>query len=77
MIFFPKIKVYYTFIAQEVQKTHFLHEFSTKNCKLLNGLNLVNVHQYHSSPKNSLQNSTHNLNFEVYLQFFIFYDVYF
>jgi hypothetical protein len=29
-------------------------------------LNLVDVYQYHSPPKKSLQNSTHNLNFEVY-----------
>jgi hypothetical protein len=39
-------------------------------------LNLVDVHQYHSPPNNSLQNSTHNIYFEIYLQFFIFYDVY-
>jgi hypothetical protein len=77
MVFFPK-KGYYAFIAQEMKKeTHFLIEFSTKNCKLLNVLNLVNVHQYHSPPKNSLQNSTHNLSFEVYLQNFIFCDMYF
>jgi len=48
-------------------KKNKLNEFSTKNWKLLNGLNIVYVHQYHSSPKNSLQNSTHNLSFEVYL----------
>ncbi len=40
-------------------------------------LNLVDVHQYQSPPKKSLQNSTHNLNFEVYLQFFILYDMVF
>jgi hypothetical protein len=40
-------------------------------------LNLVDVHQYHSPPKNSLQKSTHNLNFEIYLQFFILCDAYF
>jgi hypothetical protein len=39
--------------------------------------NLVDVHQYHSPPKKSLQNSTHNLSFEVYLQFFILCDMYF
>jgi hypothetical protein len=44
MVFSQK-KVYYAFIAQEMQKkTHFLIGFSTKNCKLLNVLNLVNVH---------------------------------
>ncbi len=40
-------------------------------------LNLDDVHQYHSTPKKSLQNFTHNLSFEVYLQFFILYDMYF
>jgi len=40
-------------------------------------LNLVDVHQYCSPPRNSLQNSTHNLSFEVYLQIFILYDMYF
>ncbi len=59
------------------KKKHFLIGFSTKNCKLLNVLHLVNVHQYHSPPKTSLQNSTHNLSFEVYLQFFILCDMYF
>jgi hypothetical protein len=32
-------------------------------------LNLVDVYQYHPPPKMSLQNSTHNLNFEVYFNF--------
>jgi hypothetical protein len=40
-------------------------------------LNLVDVYQYHSPPKKSLQNSIDNLNFEVYLEFFMFCDVYF
>jgi hypothetical protein len=40
-------------------------------------LNLVDGHQCHSPRKNSLQNSTHNFSFEVYLQFFILYDMYF
>jgi len=36
---FPKIKIYYAFIAHEVQeKTHFLNGFSTKTCKHLHGL---------------------------------------
>jgi hypothetical protein len=38
-------------------------------------LDLVHVYQYYSPQKNSLQNSTHNLSFEVYLQIFILYDV--
>jgi hypothetical protein len=32
-------------------------------------LDLVDVYQYHSPQKNSLQNSTHNFSFEVCLQF--------
>jgi len=36
----PKIKVYYVFILQEVQKITFLHGFSTKNYKLLNDLKI-------------------------------------
>jgi hypothetical protein len=40
-------------------------------------INLVDVHQYRSPTKTLLQNSTHNLSFEVYLQFFILYDLYF
>jgi hypothetical protein len=36
--------------------------------------NLINSK---SPPKNSLQNSTHNLNFEIYLQIFILCDMYF
>jgi len=39
-------------------------------------LNFVDVYQYHLPPKNSLLNSTHNFNFEIYLQFFILCDVY-
>jgi hypothetical protein len=39
--------------------------------------NLFYIHQYHSTPKKSLQNFTHSLNFEIYLQFFIIGNVYF
>jgi hypothetical protein len=41
MVFFPKIRIYYAFIIQEVQKTHFSNGFSTKKCKLLNGLKFI------------------------------------
>jgi hypothetical protein len=40
-------------------------------------LNLVDVCQYHSPPKNSLQKSTHTFSYEVYLQIFILCDMYF
>jgi hypothetical protein len=30
-------------------------------------LDVIDIHQYHSSKKNALQNSDHNLSFEVYL----------
>ncbi len=54
-----------------------LNGFSTKNFKLLNGPKFnFNVYQYHSPQKHSLQNSTHNLNFEIYFQFFIVCDVF-
>jgi hypothetical protein len=32
-------------------------------------LNLIHVYQYHTPFKNSPKNSTHNLSFELYLQF--------
>jgi len=40
-------------------------------------IDLVDVYQYHSPQKNSLQNSTHNFSFEIYLQIFILCDIYF
>jgi hypothetical protein len=64
-------------LFKKCKKTHFLNGLLTKNYKLLNVLNLPYVHQYHSPPKNSLRNSTHNLSFEIYLQFFILCDMYF
>jgi hypothetical protein len=38
--------------------------------------NSVGVYQNHSPQKKSLQNFTHNLSFEVYLQISILYDVF-
>jgi len=38
--------------------------------------NSVGVYQNHSAQKKSLQNSTHNFSFEVYLQFSILYDAF-
>jgi hypothetical protein len=52
-------------------------DFQSKIVSFYMVLNLVDAHQYHSPSKNSLQNSTHNFSFEIYLQFFIFYDLYF
>jgi len=37
MVFSPKVKVYYAFIIQKVQRNTFLNGFSTKDLKLLNG----------------------------------------
>jgi hypothetical protein len=51
--------------------------FQPKNVNFSMVLNLVDINQYHSPPKKSLQNFTYNLNFELYLQFFILCDVYF
>jgi hypothetical protein len=64
-------------LLKKCQKTHFLNGFSTRFFQLLNGLDLVDVYHYHSPQKNSLQNSTHNFNFDIYLQFFILHDVFF
>jgi hypothetical protein len=33
-------------------------------------LNLIHVYQYYTILKNSPKNSTHNLSFEIYVQFF-------
>jgi hypothetical protein len=33
-------------------------------------LDLIDVYQYHTPYKNSLKKSTHNFNFEIYMQFF-------
>jgi hypothetical protein len=62
-------------LLKKCKKSPFFNGFSTKNVNFSMVLNLVGIHQYHSPPKNSLQNSTNNLNFEVYLQFFILCDV--
>jgi hypothetical protein len=39
-------------------------------------LDLVDVYRYYSPQTNSLQISTHNLCFEIYLHLFIFWDEY-
>jgi hypothetical protein len=33
-------------------------------------LHLIHVYQYHTPKKNSAKNSTHNVSFEVYMQYF-------
>jgi hypothetical protein len=33
-------------------------------------LDLIHVYQYHTPKKNSAKNSTHNVSFEVYMQYF-------
>jgi hypothetical protein len=52
--FFSKKKVYYAFIAQEVKKKQhiFLINFQSNIVNFSMVLNLVDVHQYQSSPKN-------------------------
>jgi len=77
IMFFPIKEFIMHLLFKKCKKTHFLNGFSTKICKILNVLNLINVRQYHSPPKDSLQNSTHNLSFEIYLQIFILCDMYF
>jgi hypothetical protein len=39
-------------------------------------MDLVDVYQYHSPQKNSLQNSIYNFSFEIYLQIFILCDAF-
>ncbi len=56
-------------------KNTFLMNFQLKLINFEMVLNLVDVHRYHLPTKNSLQNSTHNLSFEIYLQCFVFCDV--
>jgi hypothetical protein len=40
-------------------------------------LDLIDIYQCHSPQKHSVQNSIHNLNFEIYLQFYILCDVFY
>jgi hypothetical protein len=68
-------------LLKKCKKTHFLNWFSTKNFKLLNGLRfnwfiLISFHH-----KNSLQNSTWNLNLKYiykfsYLMMYLFWHKY-
>jgi hypothetical protein len=39
-------------------------------------LGLIDIYQCHSPQKHSVQNSIHNLNFEIHLQFYILCDVF-
>jgi hypothetical protein len=70
---FPKKKNILCIYCSKSAKRHFFW----MDFQLLNGLDLVYVYHYHSPQKKSLQNSTHNFNFEIYLQFFILHDVFF
>jgi len=45
-------------------------EFHPKNFNFQIFLDLIHVYQYHTPLKNSLKNSIHNLNFEIYIQKF-------
>jgi hypothetical protein len=56
-------------------KFTFFNGFSTKKCKIFNALKFSCYTSIHSPPKKSLQNCTHNLNFEVYLQLFMLCDM--
>ncbi len=58
-------------------KKTILMDFQLKIVNFKTILTLVDVHPYHSPTKSSLQNSTHNLSFEIYLQFFVLCDMYF
>jgi len=43
-------------------------KFHSKKFNILMVLELLDVYQYHSPQKNSLESSTHKLNFEVYMK---------
>jgi hypothetical protein len=67
MFFYQKKKFILQLLFKKCKKSPFFNGFSTKKCKFFNGLKFSGIHQYHSLSKYSLQNFTHNLNFEVYL----------
>jgi hypothetical protein len=66
--FFPKLKFIMHLLLTKCKKKHiFWMDFQPKLVNIYMLLNLIYVHQYCSPSKNSLQNSTHNFSFEVYL----------
>jgi hypothetical protein len=53
------------------EKTHiFWMKFHLETLNIKMVLDLIHVYQYHTPLKNSPKNSTHNLSFEVNMQFF-------
>ncbi len=74
MVFSQKEKFIMHLLLKKWKKTHFFNAFSTKNVKLLSCLKFSSIS--FTTKKNSLQNSTHNLNFEIYFQFFILCDIF-
>ncbi len=63
--FFLKIIHVMDLLIKNVKQTHFLNGFSTRNSKILNGLDVYQC--YSPQKKKSTKNSTHNLNFEIYM----------
>jgi hypothetical protein len=63
-------------LLNKCKKHIFWMDFQPKFLHFQMVLELVDVYQYHSSKNISLQNSTCNLSFEIYLQFFILFDIF-
>ncbi len=57
-------------LFKNVKNTYFLNEISSKNFKSLNGPRFNSCISISYTIKRLPKNSTHNLSFEVYMQFF-------
>ncbi len=68
---------YVFFIVGKNEIYIYFNEFSTKKVNFQMAWNSIDVYQYHWPQKNSWKNSTHNLSFELCMQFFILYDKYY
>ncbi len=67
--FFPRTRYYYAFIVQKWKNTLFKNEISSKNFKFISGPRFNSCISISYTIKNSPKNFTHNLSFEVYMQF--------
>jgi hypothetical protein len=72
-----KIRYYYACITNNYKTTHFLNGISSKNFKILNYLRFNWCISISYTIKNSLKNSIHNPNFEIYIQNFELCDGYY
>jgi hypothetical protein len=68
--FFPIRMILLCIYSKMQNNTHFLNEISSKNFKSLNGPRFNSCISISYTKNISPKNSTHNPNFEVYMQFF-------